>query len=62
MYLSIIKFETRFASLKMNARDAERSALRSYMSGLTSIAFGDLRLSWIQIRSDKALITCLNLN
>ena len=48
MYLSIIKFETRFANLKMNARDAERSALRSYMSGLTSIAFGDLRLSWIQ--------------
>ena len=47
MYLSIIKFETRFANLKMNARDAERSALRSYMSGLTSIAFGDLRLAWI---------------
>ena len=45
MYLSIIKFETRFANLKMNARDAERSALRSYMSGLTSIAFGDLRLA-----------------
>ena len=48
MYLSIIKFETRFANLKMSARDAERSALRSYMSGLTSIAFGDLRLAWIQ--------------
>ena len=32
----------------MNAKDTERSALRSYMSGLTSIAFGDLRLAWIQ--------------
>ena len=32
----------------MNAKDAERSVLRSYMSGLTRKAFGDLRLAWVQ--------------